>query len=79
MDISHNEFSSKFTVKYNGNELGKIKLKIPGLHNVKNSLVAVTIAQELGIDFKIIKNALESFTGVYRRFEVKYNERDSCN
>ena len=74
INISHNEFTSKFTVKYFGKELGDIILKIPGLHNVKNSLVAVTIARELGIDFKTIKHALESFSGVYRRFEVKYNK-----
>jgi UDP-N-acetylmuramate--alanine ligase len=74
INISHNEFTSKFTVRYFGKELGDIILKIPGLHNVKNSLVAVTIAHELGIDFKTIKHALESFSGVYRRFEVKYNK-----
>lgn len=73
-DISHNEFYSRFTVNYFGKKLGEINLKIPGLHNVKNSLVAVTIAYELGIDFKTIKKALESFSGVYRRFEVKYDE-----
>ncbi len=74
VDIVHNEFTSSFTVKYLGKELGKITLKIPGVHNVKNALVAVCIAKELGIDFSIIKKALESFTGVYRRFEVKYNK-----
>ncbi len=74
VDISHNEFSSSFTIKYKGEELGKLNLKIPGIHNVKNSLVAVCIAKELGIDFSIIKKALESFTGVYRRFEIKYNK-----
>jgi len=35
--------------------------------------VAVTIAKELGVKFEIIKQSLESFTGVYRRFETKYN------
>ncbi len=74
IDITHNEFSSSFTVKYRGKEIGKLNLKIPGLHNVKNSLVAVCIAKELGIEFKVIKRALESFTGVYRRFEIKYNK-----
>ncbi len=74
VDITHNEFSSSFSVKYKDQDLGKIKLKIPGIHNVKNSLVAVCIAKELGIDFPVIKKALESFTGVYRRFEVKYNK-----
>ncbi len=74
IDIKHEKFSSTFMVKYKGEELGKITLNIPGVHNVKNSLVAVSIAKELGIDFKIIKNALESFSGVYRRFEIKYNK-----
>ena len=73
-DIVHEKFSSTFRVKYNEVDLGKINLRIPGIHNVKNSLVAVCIAHELGIDFKIIQQALSSFTGVYRRFEVKYNE-----
>ena len=27
-----------------------------------------------GVDFKVIKKALESFGGVYRRFEVKYDK-----
>jgi len=73
IDISHDKYSSTFTVIYKGEELGKITLNIPGVHNVKNSLVAVTIAKELGISFEVIKKSLESFTGVYRRFETKYN------
>jgi len=72
IDIEFEGFSSKYTVIYKGKELGKIKLNIPGVHYVKNSLVAVTIGMELGIDFNTIKKALEKFTGVYRRFETKY-------
>lgn len=74
VDIKFTEFSSSFHVKYFGEDLGEIKLRIPGLHNVKNSMVAVCIAKELGIEFSVIKKALESFTGVYRRFETKYNK-----
>lgn len=73
-DIEFNNFTSAFNVKYYGEELGRLTLKIPGIHNVKNSLVAVSIAKELGVPFSTIKRALESFTGVYRRFEVKYNK-----
>ncbi len=73
-DISFNEFSSSYSVKYKGEDLGKITLKIPGVHNIKNSLVAICIAKELGIKFDVIKKALESFAGVYRRFEIKYNK-----
>jgi len=73
VNIVHSANKSEFTVKFLGNDLGRIELKIPGVHNVKNSLVAVCIALELGIPFETIKRALEKFTGVYRRFEVKYD------
>ncbi|HZW40096.1 MAG TPA: UDP-N-acetylmuramate--L-alanine ligase [Ignavibacteriaceae bacterium] len=73
VDIVFDEISSSYDVMYNEKNLGRIKLRIPGLHNVKNSLVAVCIGLELGIEFNTIKKALESFTGVFRRFEVKYD------
>jgi UDP-N-acetylmuramate--alanine ligase len=73
IDITHKERSTEYTLVYKGKELGRIKLNIPGLHNVRNSLVAVTIAFEMGVEFDVIKKALESFTGVYRRFEKKYD------
>jgi UDP-N-acetylmuramate--alanine ligase len=75
VEIEHDGFNSKYTLIYKGKELGRIKLNIPGEHYVKNSLVSVTIAMELGIEFKIIKKALEKFTGVYRRFETKYKNK----
>lgn len=74
VDIKHNAFSSTFTVRYCGRNLGEITLRIPGLHNVKNSLVAITTGMELGVDFSVIKKALEAFSGVYRRFEIKYDK-----
>ncbi len=73
-NITHSERHSEFSVIYLGKELGRIKINIPGIHNVKNALVAVTIAKEMGVDFAVIKNALEKFAGVYRRFETKYDE-----
>lgn len=73
VDIIHKENSSEYTLIYKGQELGRIKLNIPGLHNVRNSLVAVTIAHEMGVSFSVIQKALGSFTGVYRRFEKKYD------
>lgn len=74
VDITHNTFNSSYTAIYNDKELGRINLKIPGKYNVKNSLVAVCTGLELGVEFNVIKKALEKFTGVYRRFEVKYNK-----
>ncbi|MFH1197761.1 MAG: UDP-N-acetylmuramate--L-alanine ligase [bacterium] len=74
VDITQKEYSSNFTVMYEGKELGNLTLQIPGVHNIKNSLVAVCIAKELGVDFEVIKKSLESFKGVYRRFETKYKQ-----
>lgn len=72
IDIEIEEYNSSYTVIYMGKELGRIHLQIPGVHYIKNSMVAVTIGMQMGIDFEIIKKALGNFSGVYRRFETKY-------
>jgi UDP-N-acetylmuramate--alanine ligase len=71
IEISHKENTSTFTVVRRGDELGRIRLQIPGVHNVKNSLAAVAVGLELGVPFVKIKEGIEKFTGVYRRWEVK--------
>ena len=55
--------------------LGKIELQLPGIHNVKNSLAALAVGLELEVPFAKIRKALSSFTGVHRRFEIKGNKR----
>jgi len=49
--------------------LSNIKLRIGGMHNVENALVAMVVASELGIDEAKIKAAVADFKGVKRRFE----------
>jgi len=49
----------------------KIKLKIPGQHNLLNAAAAAETALKLGIDKEIIKKALANFQGISRRFEIK--------
>lgn len=73
VDIKYSEFNSSFAVIYRGKNLGVIELQIPGEYNIKNSLGALIIAMELGIDFNVIKKSLKSFIGAQRRFEIKYN------
>ncbi|MDP4114845.1 MAG: UDP-N-acetylmuramate--L-alanine ligase [Bacteroidota bacterium] len=73
-EIEYDQFKSKFNVIYKGKDLGRVTLRTPGIHNIKNSLAAITIAVELGVDFKIIQKSLETFSGVFRRFEVKYDK-----
>jgi UDP-N-acetylmuramate--alanine ligase len=51
--------------------LGEARLRLPGHHNVLNALAAIAVGRELLIPFATIARALESFTGVVRRFETK--------
>lgn len=48
----------------------KVRLSLPGLHNVLNSLAAIAVATELGVDDEAIIGALAEFKGVGRRFSV---------
>jgi UDP-N-acetylmuramate--alanine ligase len=62
---------SSYTAWYKKDKLGEIGLQLPGIHNIRNSLAALAAGIELEIPFTIIKKALENFTGVHRRFEIK--------
>ncbi len=62
-----------FMVSHLDVDLGRISVGVPGLHNVKNTLAAIAVGLELGLDFKSIKVALEKYVNVRRRFQVKYN------
>ncbi|MBR9916960.1 UDP-N-acetylmuramate--L-alanine ligase [bacterium] len=75
VDIKMNQFTSTFTVMNDDQKLGVITLKAPGDHNVKNALAAVATGIELNIDFKLIKQGLERYQGVFRRFQKKVEEQ----
>jgi UDP-N-acetylmuramate--alanine ligase len=60
-----------FTVARNNETLGDVRWGVPGRHNVINSLAAIAAGLELGVPFPTIAQALASFQGVGRRFELK--------
>lgn len=49
---------------------GQVSLRVPGRHNVLNSLAAVAVGLELRIPFDKIRRGLEAFTGVDRRLQI---------
>ncbi|NUN10506.1 MAG: UDP-N-acetylmuramate--L-alanine ligase [Ignavibacteriaceae bacterium] len=65
--------STSFDVLYKNKPLGSVTINLPGLHNVKNALGAITVAHRLGCPFDSIQNAFRKFTGARRRFEIKYD------
>ena len=62
-------------VIYNGKQICKIRLRIPGVHNLKNALAATAACLTIGISPETIERGLYNYTGVGRRFEYKGN----CN
>jgi UDP-N-acetylmuramate--alanine ligase len=50
-------------------QINNVRLNMGGMHNVENSLLAITIAKQLGIEDEKILSAVDSFKGVKRRFE----------
>jgi len=50
--------------------LAHIRLRVPGVHNVLNALAAVALGLEIGLPTDVIVEALESFRGVRRRFQL---------
>lgn len=53
--------------------LMRIRLSVPGLHNIYNSLGALIVCLQLGFDLEELKNAIYEFRGTRRRLEIKYN------
>jgi UDP-N-acetylmuramate--alanine ligase len=70
-DQTFDGFSSSSTVYQRGEVLGGLRLNVPGKHNIANALAAIAVGQELDIPQARIFQALESYTGTGRRFELK--------
>jgi UDP-N-acetylmuramate--alanine ligase len=75
VDIGCGHFASDFGLRYRGADLGRFHLAIPGRHNVLNAMAAVAVALELEVKPDTIREALATFSGVDRRFQVRGKER----
>lgn len=71
-EISYDQsFGSNFTVWRGMDVLGRASLRVPGKHNVYNSLAAIAVGLELEVPFDLITQALSEFTGADRRFQFR--------
>ncbi|MER3456794.1 MAG: UDP-N-acetylmuramate--L-alanine ligase [candidate division GAL15 bacterium] len=61
---------SRFVLYRHGREVGEVRLALPGRHNVANATAALAVGLEWAGDFDALREALERFRGVRRRFEV---------
>lgn len=70
-NMQFQNFSSTSTLLYHGKKIGKLKLNVPGVHNICNAMAAVAVGIDLDIPIRTILIALESYEGIGRRFELK--------
>lgn len=62
---------AEFDVYHNNEFYERIKLSVPGMHNVLNCLSCIALCDYYGIAKQDIKNAILKFKGAARRFEFK--------
>jgi len=62
---------SEFTIAYQGQTHGPIKLLVPGVHNALNATAAFIAALTQGCTSQQGVDGLQSFTGTHRRFEFR--------
>jgi UDP-N-acetylmuramate--alanine ligase len=49
--------------------VARVRLRVPGLHNVRNATAAAAVAHRLGGEWSTIAEGLAEYAGVERRFE----------
>ncbi len=62
-----------FTVMHHGEELMKVHLSVPGMHNVSNALATVALTELMGLPQNEVVVGLRKFGGANRRFQYKGN------
>ena len=75
VNSSAQQLGSEFQLELRGAPLGCFRVHVPGAHNVLNATAAIAVGLELEIAVDTIREALDSFTGVDRRFQIKGLER----
>jgi len=75
-DMSFDGPHTSFELIHRGRRVGRLKVQMPGIHNVYNVLATVATAFELDVDFKTVQEALAGFSGIQRRFQMKAEIED---
>jgi UDP-N-acetylmuramate--alanine ligase len=70
-DCAFDKFRSSSALCAHGRMLGPMKLQVPGMHNILNAMAAAAVGLDLDIPAPTILEALESYTGTGRRFELR--------
>jgi UDP-N-acetylmuramate--alanine ligase len=66
----------EFNLILESEDMNTVQINIPGIHNVDNTVAAISVTQLIGLDLELVKKGVKSFEGIKRRFDyhVKMNQ-----
>ncbi len=73
-DIRIEDGAFVFDVESSMESIAKLRMTLPGKHNIENATAAIAVAQQLGVKGDAIRKALASFKGIKRRFEIVFKD-----
>lgn len=66
-----NQGNPTYDAYYHGEKFGTFSLRVPGRHNILDSLAAIAVGNHVGVSEAQIQDALDHFGGAHRRFEFR--------
>jgi UDP-N-acetylmuramate--alanine ligase len=70
-EVRQTGLTSEYRLYNGGREQGLIQFRLPGLHNIYNSLAAIAVGFELEIPFERMQEGFKTLEGVQRRFQIR--------
>jgi UDP-N-acetylmuramate--alanine ligase len=70
-DLRFDRFASTSALFHKGRPFGTLRLHVPGKHSILNAMASAAVGLDLDIPPAVILEALESYAGTGRRFELK--------
>jgi UDP-N-acetylmuramate--alanine ligase len=71
VDFQGGRHDARFSVEHSGRRQGDVTVAMPGRHNARNAVAALTAAGIAGVPFAEAAGALADFRGVARRFHMR--------
>ena len=68
-DVVQGALGTEAAVSWGGGRSVRLRLRVPGIHNLRNAVAALAAVEALGGALEPAADALSSFAGVGRRFE----------
>jgi UDP-N-acetylmuramate--alanine ligase len=74
VNIGQNQGVTSFDLDFKGTLHEGFKVTLPGRHNLENIVAALGVCVQLGLNIDLLRQGLQTFEGVYRRFEYKLKD-----